>query len=168
MPKLRISIVGLMGFIVLIGVGFAALKNKSEPVASATFTATMAMLLLALVGVGFRRGEKQLFWTGFAVFGWGMLAFDLSTGALVPPRLFSSYLIVCLTQFMPMTEPSNLPLGGMHYSSMTISISNPLTTTNPFSIYPFFQIAHSLAIIMAALLGAMVVRIFATREDRQS
>ena len=153
-----------MAFIVLIAVGFAALKNPTEPVASATFTLTMVMLLLALVGVGFRRGDKQLFWAGFATFGWGTLAFDLSTGALIPPRLFSSLLIAELTRVIPQPAPSNIQMG---ISFTTTTVTATLPGSNPFAFMPFFQIGHSIAVLMVALLGMMLVRIFARREGRQ-
>ena len=153
-----------MAFIVLVAVGFAALKNPTEPVASSTFTLTMVMLLLALVGVGFRRGDKQLFWAGFATFGWGTLAFDLATGALIPPRLFSSLLIAHLTRVMPAPGTSNIQMN-VSFTVTTLTGSN--TGSNPFAFEPFFQIGHSMAVLMVALLGTMLVRIFARREDRQ-
>jgi hypothetical protein len=167
MKKYRISIADLMAFILLVAVGFAALKNPTEPVASATFSLTMVMLLLALVGVGFRRGDKQLFWAGFATFGWGTLAFDLSTGALIPPRLFSSLLIAHLTRFMPISEPSNIQMG-VSITGFASTVTGSFAGSNPFAFMPFFQIGHSIAVLMIALLGTMLVRIFARREDLQS
>lgn len=162
MRKQQISIAGLMVFIVLVAAGIAALKNQTEPVASATFTVTMVMLLLALVGVGFRRGNKQLFWAGFATFGWGTLAFDLSTGALIPPRLFSSFLIAHLTRIIPTPDLPTYATGTYTGSAVAVTISNP--ASNAFAFMPYFQIAHSEAILFVALLGAILVRIFAKRD----
>jgi hypothetical protein len=125
--------------------------------------------LLALVGVGFRRGDKQLFWAGFATFGWGTLAFDLSTGALIPPRLFSSLLIAHLTRFIPISEPSNIQMGdSITGFASTVTVTGSFAGSNPFAFMPFFQIGHSIAVLMIALLGTMLVRIFARREDLQS
>jgi hypothetical protein len=151
-----------MVFIMLLAVAFAALKNQTEPVASATFTFTMTMLLLALVGVGFRQGNKQLFWAGFATFGWGTLAFDLATGALIPPRLFSSFLIAHLTRMIPTPDLPAYSSGTYTVNFVGVTSSN--SASNPFAFMPYFQIAHSEAILLVALLGAILVRIFAKRD----
>jgi hypothetical protein len=65
----RISIAELLGFIAVLAVGFAAMRDGSPPVFCAAYTITLVALLIALLGawVGTRpRGA----WCGFAVFGW--------------------------------------------------------------------------------------------------
>jgi hypothetical protein len=66
---------------------------------------------------------------------------------------------------MPTHTPSNIP----KYVSFTVTgtLTGSIAGSNPFGSEPFFQIGHSLAVLMVALLGTMLVRIFARREDRQ-
>ena len=120
----------------------------------------MALLLLALVGLACRRGDKRLFWAGFATFGWGTLVFDLSTKALIPPRLFSSVLIAHLTRLIPISFSDSF-----FTVSTSGSISASAALANPFAYEPFFQIAHSMAVLLVALLGTILVRVFATPAD---
>ena len=88
----RISIRTLMAFILLSGVGLAALRNANE------FWAGM-MLLLALSAVGiavlgglFSRGKEQARWVGFAAFGGGYLIVSLfPLGAELPTTRALNY-----------------------------------------------------------------------------
>ena len=70
MGRFRISIATMMGVVLLVAVGFAALGNPSPILASTAFALVVLTLLagttVALVG-------REPFWVGFAVFGWGWL-----------------------------------------------------------------------------------------------
>jgi hypothetical protein len=73
MKRPRLSILALMTAIVLIALGFAALRNPTVLGASLTFTATVAFLATAIVAAIARRGRARVTWAGVAVFGWAYL-----------------------------------------------------------------------------------------------
>lgn len=90
MKRSRLSIAGLMAVIVLIAVGFAALRNPTVLWASLIFTATVAFLATAILGSIARRGRARMTWAGVAVFGWAYLAmsfgpFPNGNGVDCPP-----------------------------------------------------------------------------------
>jgi hypothetical protein len=74
MRTARFPIAGLMGAILVVALGLAALRNGTETWAGATFLVTCAVLCLALVGIVCRGEAKRAWWLGFALFGWGYLA----------------------------------------------------------------------------------------------
>src|SRR4051812_29116963 len=99
MSRPRVSIAGLMGVVLFIGVGFAALKGASRLWASALFTLTLAVLLGASLGAVARRGPERMAWTGFAVFGWSYLILSFwllpwpKSDPLGPPPLLAEVLL---------------------------------------------------------------------------
>jgi hypothetical protein len=92
MTRLRISIAALMGLVLFVGVGFAALKNPTIVWASALFTLVVTLLAVATVGGLVRQGRSRAAFIGAAVFGWSYvgIAFGLGSsgnGATPPPFL---------------------------------------------------------------------------------
>ena len=85
MRALRPSITTLMAVVILAGLAFAALRSASELWFSAFYTATVLLLLRAVVSARFRRGDARAFWFGFAVFGWGV--FLLAMGPWKDPAV---------------------------------------------------------------------------------
>jgi hypothetical protein len=89
MRTVRFPIAGLMGAVLVVALGSAALRNASTTWAGATFLLTCGVLCLAVVGIVCRGDAKRAWWLGFALFGWGylVLAFwslvDLPTMALL-------------------------------------------------------------------------------------
>ena len=57
MKRFRVPLWTLMLFVVLISFGFAALKNPTELMASCVYVLTVGLLLFALVGAIFRKGD---------------------------------------------------------------------------------------------------------------
>lgn len=80
MPRFRFSIASLLGLILFVAVGIAALRAASGPWDSAMFGLTMLILMSSILLVVHRRGDRRAFWVGFALFGWIYLA-----GSLIPP-----------------------------------------------------------------------------------
>src|SRR5262249_15368813 len=66
----------LMGLVVVLGAGLAALKNASELWAWAVRLFTLGLLATAILGVLYRRGTRRAWWVGFALFGWGYEAME--------------------------------------------------------------------------------------------
>lgn len=103
----RISIRFLMTIVFLLGLVFAALKYANEWIASTVYTLVFGFLLFSAAGMILRRCKKQLFWTGFGVFGFGYLlhAFEFSNNS-VPEILFIRVIdvavqVVNLTMYEP-------------------------------------------------------------------
>src|SRR4051794_10105604 len=73
----RCSIARLMGGILWIGVGLAALKIPSIFWNSLVFSVTGGALAVAVLLAAHHEAERREYWLGFAVLGWGhfLLAF---------------------------------------------------------------------------------------------
>lgn len=69
MRRPRISIAGLLALVVLFALGFAALRYASASWAAATTMTALGVLLASILGAW--TGRDRVFWTGFALFGWG-------------------------------------------------------------------------------------------------
>jgi hypothetical protein len=136
-----------MTIVLYIGFGFAALRNADPFWASASFTVAIFSISGALVGAIARKGRARVTWAGFAVFGWACVV----TG-LLPPRTLTT------------------PFGGSIYMAPDL-----LTEWLFFRIHPsllpgndVYQVARSLGIIVFGLLGALVGRLVAVKEDSAS
>ncbi len=70
MRSFRFSIAGLMGLVLLAAIGSAAVAHPSGPWSGVLYLLTRAVLCLAVVGAICRSGAEQVWWLGFACFGW--------------------------------------------------------------------------------------------------
>jgi hypothetical protein len=70
----RFTIAWLMGLVLAVSLGLAALRLDSDFIAGIVFMMTSAVLALAVVGAACRREAARAPWLGFALFGWGYLA----------------------------------------------------------------------------------------------
>jgi hypothetical protein len=139
MTRPRLTIAQSMAIVLYLGIGLAGLRNANAFWASATFTLAVILISAALLGAYARRGRDRLSWAGFALFGWAYLLVDQLTfglGRIEHPPLLIAWLIISL----------DAPLGiaPHHYS----------------------QVSHSLAIIVFGLIGAVVGRLVAVKDDR--
>ena len=66
----RISIAGLMGFVLFAALGFAGLKGASEAWASSCFTLLAVALVVAPLNAWQGRGKGRAYWGGFAAAAW--------------------------------------------------------------------------------------------------
>jgi hypothetical protein len=69
----RFHIAWLMGLILVIALGMAALRNASDLWVGVTLLATTGLLGFGLIGLAYRRDAKRAWWFGFSLFGWGYL-----------------------------------------------------------------------------------------------
>jgi hypothetical protein len=89
--RVRFSLAGLMGLILLLGIGLASLKNPTDLWASILFSLVVALLLAAVLGIF--GGRSRLAWAGCSLFGWFYLFYAfcpwpvLNGEGLRPPRL---------------------------------------------------------------------------------
>ncbi len=75
MRRSRVSILGLMGIVLAIGVCIVSLRLANEAWAGLVVMGTFSALCVSILRVVYRREAKRAFWLGFAVLAWGYLIF---------------------------------------------------------------------------------------------
>jgi WD40 repeat protein len=74
MRSIRFHLGTLVIVILLLGVGFAALRESSDIWESGIFTLTIGVLLTSILLAVHSSESRRAFWIGFALFGWVYLA----------------------------------------------------------------------------------------------
>ncbi|MFI5454177.1 MAG: hypothetical protein ACHRXM_01880 [Isosphaerales bacterium] len=91
----RFSIADLLIAVGLCAVSMACLIYASTAWANAVLSVMLSALVLAVLGVCYRQGERRAFWAGFAICGWAYMT--LSSGPWfitgLRPQLVTSRLI---------------------------------------------------------------------------
>ncbi len=150
--RIRFSIAGLMGVVLVAAVGFAALRNASEAWAGWLLLLTCGVLTLAVVGSLCRGPAERAGWLGFALFGWGYLAL----------AQWSSLSKVTLPT-ISLADAIGSRLGG-HF------VPPPTTSPDWYSLSSGCRILHCLRALGLAYLGCLMagvlVSIPSSREPR--
>ena len=147
----RFTLAKLMAIVLLIGFGFAALRNANEFWAIATFNLAVFLNATAPVAAIVRKGRARAAWSGFAVFGWAYLLVDF-----LPDRSNSSF------GFVSIPKPHLLIDKGFTF------MQSYMMPTGGFDIV-HDQVSHSLQVITSALLGMLVAHFLAAEcEQRNS
>ena len=94
MRRPRFTIAGILGFVVLLAFGLAALREATDAWDSGVFGATICWLSVAALLAVHRRERNRAFWLGFAMFGGVYLAASLvpSVASRLPTTLGLRYL----------------------------------------------------------------------------
>jgi hypothetical protein len=148
-----------MTIVLAVGFGFAALRNADRFWASAAFTLAIAAISIALTVAITRKGRTRTAWAGFAVFGWVYLLI-----VLLPPRHTGGF------GFGPMYWPPLLVEWGL------VSLQPYLHPLPPGAagglagdlLTPYDQVSHSLGVILFGLVGAVLGRLFAAKDDERN
>lgn len=74
MRRLRFTIAGAAAVVFVVALALASLRLTSHVWAGTVLLLTLATLFLAILGVVYRQGERQAFWLGFILLGWGYMA----------------------------------------------------------------------------------------------
>ena len=77
MPKLRFNIASMLVIILVLAIGFAALRESNDLWDSGVFTLTIGVLLISILLAVHRTESRRAFWIGFALFGWVYLGLAL-------------------------------------------------------------------------------------------
>jgi hypothetical protein len=186
MRRFRLPIAGLMLFPLPFAVGLAALREPSESWASALFSLAVLALLVSVLGTAARRGASRMAFLGFTLFGTSylILAFgpwaSVNPDGLRPPSLITRILLDRIREsqvglaanwqvvsielpmrsegqqlaFSPASLTNDLASGGLYVNHLYV----------PYDVSRYKQIAHSMLILVAGTLGAIVGRIVAIRE----
>jgi hypothetical protein len=83
MSRLRFSIAQLMAVVLLIGFGFAALRNANDVWAGVTFGLAIVTVSMGLAGACSRQAGARMPWAGFGIAGGLRLVVWLSTSSIV-------------------------------------------------------------------------------------
>ena len=190
MRRFRFTIGSLIGFVVICGVAFAALKESSDWWERGTFTLTLLVLLTSVLLASHCTGERRGFWLGFALFGCVYLGLSL-----IPPvesRLVTSPGFAYLYSKLPGQAPQSFVVtltGGpnvlqpIQSDTLTLSNSNiQVTAVAPTALTPltvfksnlvigsggssenFVKIGHSLTALLLAWFGGILSRRLSRRS----
>jgi hypothetical protein len=99
MRRFRFTIANLLGLVLLLAVGFAALREATELWDSAVFSTTLGLLSASVLLAIHRADRRRAFWLGFALIGWIYLG-----ASLIPPiesRLLTTKALSMLDSQMP-------------------------------------------------------------------
>jgi hypothetical protein len=184
MRNLRFNIASILGVILFVAVGFAALRESDDLWDSGIFTLTLGVLLVSIL-LAVHRGEaKQAFWVGFALFGWGYLALSLIPS--IESRLVTTKGLAYVDSKVPRRPPGvvTLTLADIALRSTSNQIQKVAFTVDGTKVAAsshgvvrlwdgatgkllsgwsgttenFIRIGHSLFALVAAWLGGHVSR----------
>jgi type IV secretory pathway VirB2 component (pilin) len=71
MRRFRFNIASLLVVVLIVAVGFAALRESNDLWDSGLFTLTLAILLVSIFFAVHRTESRRAFWLGFAGSTWG-------------------------------------------------------------------------------------------------
>jgi hypothetical protein len=154
MRAVRFPIAGLMGAVLVVALGLAALRNASETWAGVMFLLTCGVLSLAIVGVICREDGERAWWLGFALFGWGYLLLSLWSTVTLPTM---ALLDVIATRLGIPLQFSGGMGGGMRNVGLW-AFGGFGGGFGGMADHPLQEIAHCLWALVAALLGGFLAR----------
>jgi hypothetical protein len=180
--KVRFSIAGLLVVIAFFGVGLAALRSASALWASALFTAAVVVLSAAILGAIASRGRVRLTWTGLAVFGWIYLAIAFGPWPFNPdgpPALITLPVLDYIqdsifwdgkTYYRTLDRRDPHDLVGTIRGNMSPVAVNLLPAPPPGGyktvlLVSYRQVGHALGAAFFGLIGALLGRFFAARNE---
>ena len=77
MRRFRFHIGTLLLLVLILGVGFAALRESDETWDRSVFSLTLGMLSVSILLAVHRTETRRAFWLGFALFGWTYVGLSL-------------------------------------------------------------------------------------------
>ncbi len=129
MKRIRFNIASLLGVILVLGVGFAALRESNDLWDSAVFSVTLGMLLISILLAVHRTEKRRAFWLGFAQFGWIYLALTLIPS--VESRLITTKALAYLDSKVPGRATLYTVInGGIGSGTVHYQVSNGTFTTS--------------------------------------
>jgi hypothetical protein len=165
MRRIRFTIASLLVVVLLVAVGFAALRESSELWFSGVFTLTFGVLLVSILLAVHRTESRQAFWLGFALFGWSYLGL-----ALVPsiePRLITTKALAYLDSKMPgrsvgvlafSPDGNYLVTSGQVHVRLWDAATGKLVGSGNGTTQNFVRIGHCLFALVAGWLGGHLSR----------
>lgn len=163
MRTIRVSIAGLMGTVGFFALGIAALKKASPLWSSAIFTAALALLCTMSVLAIARTGRRRITWGGAALFGWVYLVSAFGVGPPASPPVVTKPLMAAA--FPHVYTSDVLSKSALQGDISWIPAISSRLSMPVIYVDSYLQIGHSLGAIAFALLGGVVARFLAARDD---
>jgi hypothetical protein len=126
MARIRFSISSLLGLVLFVAIAAAALRAASDLWDSGLLSATVALLVAAVLFALHRTGKRRAFWIGLCVFGWAYIG-----ASLIPPveaRLATTKLLAYLESKRP------APAENATVLHLTLDSFAIVATTTPTSV----------------------------------
>jgi hypothetical protein len=99
MRRIRFNIASLLLVVLMLSVGFAALRESSDLRDSALFTLTLGVLLVSILLAIHRSESRRAYWMGFSLCGSGYMALSLVTS--IESRLMTTKALAYLDSNVP-------------------------------------------------------------------
>src|SRR5271166_6071041 len=99
MGRFRFHIGTLLTLALILGVGFAALRESDETWDSGVLSLVLGVLLISIQLAISRTGHRRAFWLGFALFGWTYLGLSLVPS--IESRLLTTKALAYLDSNVP-------------------------------------------------------------------
>jgi hypothetical protein len=147
MTWLRFTLAQLMALVLVLGFGFAALRDADHYWADATYTIAILSVSTALLGAIVRRGPTRVPWIGYAVFGWTYVLLDF-----LPSYTGSGF------GFERVKRPTLMIMWAIGRLQPHINGSTHL--------FHYDQVSYSLGMILFGLVGSIVGRLIAVKPER--
>ncbi|HVX14951.1 MAG TPA: hypothetical protein VHC22_27420 [Pirellulales bacterium] len=175
----RFSLRGLFGVVSFLAVSCGLIIYATPLLAIATFSAMLVVMLTAILGAIYNRGDRRAFWTGFALFGfayvwlfcgnWQMLDGSghprdhlLSTTFLTwcyskaPFTRTTSTMVPLTPGISGMTGPAPMMVRGMMPGGSPAMTMTTVATPPDWSA--FMTTGHSLFTLAFAFFGGVIAR----------
>ena len=140
MRSIRFSIAGLMAMVLLIALGFAALRNASDTVFAILLLVSRGVLGIAIVGGVCCSGARRAFWLGFAISGWIFIWCSVEPYPASPP--------------LP-TQTALFALG----RAMGVPVDNPVLAHDRALMQTFFRVGQCVWSLIFAAAGGILARL---------
>ena len=112
MRRFRFHIGTLLILVLILGVGFAALRESDETWDSSIFSLTLGMLSVSILLAIHRTETRRAFWLGFALFGWTYVGLSLVPS--IESRLLTTKALAYLDSNVP---DRSIVIGGRVWDS---------------------------------------------------
>ncbi len=168
MRRFRFHLGTLVILVLLLGVGFAALRESTDLWGSSIFSIAAGMLLISILLAIHRLGSSKAFWLGFALFGWIYLALTLVPS--IESRLITTKVLDYFDSEVmprPLDIIPTLPEVIRFANDNRLDINRPDIVTlakvkllggSSGTSANFVRIGHSLLALVAAFLGGLLSR----------
>ena len=198
MRRFRFHIGTLLILVLILGVGFAALRESDETWDSSIFSLTLGMLSVSILLAIHRTETRRAFWLGFALFGWTYVGLSLVPS--IESRLLTTKALAYLDSNVPdrsiviggrvwdswsnkqnqnnqsvnstsiaFSPQGNLVTSGNQHILRDLTVTGNVVGTARGSTMNFIRTGHSLLALIAAILGGLLSRVLhAGNRERES
>jgi hypothetical protein len=133
MRRIRFNIASLLVVVLVLAVGFAALRESNDFWDTGLFTLTLTVLLASILLAIHRRDARRVFWLGFALFGGSYLGLSLIPS--IESRLATTKALTYLDSKVPGRIQS--------FFKIQFTATGSGAPGNPFAFSPYWKHATS-------------------------